>query len=122
MFITLIVVSRRDVPLLVIYSRKYLIGLLWILNNIFKVYNEVKVLDDFLFLAPTSSSCSRSLNIFRSLCARIRVPLAERKTEGPVTCITFLGIEIDSDKMVARLVIDKLKAYSSDISQLLQQR
>ena len=97
-------------------------SLLWILNNFFQVYNVVKVLDDFLFLAPTSSSCSRSHNIFRSLCARIGVPLAEHKTEGPVTCIPFLGIEIDSGKMVARLAIDKLKVCSSDISQLLHQQ
>lgn len=36
------------------------------------------------------------------------VPLAPKKTEGPVTVITFLGIEIDSGLMECRLPEDKL--------------
>lgn len=36
------------------------------------------------------------------------VPLALEKTEGLVTAITFLGIEIDSEQMECRLPGDKL--------------
>ncbi|XP_072171996.1 uncharacterized protein [Diadema setosum] len=38
---------------------------------------------------------------FQATCERLGVPIAQEKTEGPVTTITFLGLEIDS-------VIDQL--------------
>ena len=42
------------------------------------------------------------------LCAELGVPLAEGKTVGPSTVITFLGIELDFIKFEARLPQDKL--------------
>ena len=42
-----------------------------------------------------------------ALCRQLGAPLKEEKIEGPTTCITFLGIELDSTSMVARLPDDR---------------
>lgn len=39
---------------------------------------------------------------------KFSVPLSEEKTVGPVTCLSFLGIEIDTVEQVFRLPQDKL--------------
>ena len=42
-----------------------------------------------------------------ALCKQLGTPLKEEKIEGPTTCITFLGTELDSTSMVARLPADR---------------
>lgn len=46
---------------------------------------------------------------FRKLCSQLEVPLAEDKTVGPVTLMTFLGFEIDTVLMFVKLHRDKLQ-------------
>ena len=41
-------------------------------------------------------------------CRELGVPLATHKSVGPTTCLTFLGIEIDTLAMELRLPRDKL--------------
>ena len=94
-------------------------SLLWIMKSIHKIDNIVKVLDDFLFLSETYEACLRSLNLFKEICNYIGVPLAEHKTVGPIRCLEFLGIELDTTLMEARLPKEKLKLYSTEISSLL---
>ena len=54
-------------------------------------------LDDYIVLGPPASSqCQADLQTLESVCGELRVPLASHKSEGPTTCLTFLGIEIDS--------------------------
>jgi len=45
---------------------------------------------------------------FTNMCEDLNVPIALDKTEGPAQRITFLGIEIDSVKMVCQLSNEKL--------------
>lgn len=93
--------------------------LIWILEHHFKIVHVVKVLDDFLFIAPSFKECQKSLNFFLCLCKTIGVPIAYHKTVGPSTCLSFLGIELDSVNMVARLPVDKLTEYKNTIQNLL---
>ena len=59
-------------------------------------------LDDFLFVgAPSLQTALR-------VCQELGVPVAAHKTEGPSTCLTFLGIQIDSVAMQLSLAPDKL--------------
>ena len=83
----------------------------WILANKFCLTSTVKVLDDFLFVQPTKQRTLRDLNTFTKLCAQLNIPLAPHKTEGPATTLTFLGIELDTVAMQARLPSDKLTSY-----------
>jgi len=66
------------------------------------------VLDDFIFISSSESSCRLGLKRFQDLCHHLGVPLAEEKTVGPSQTLTFLGIELDTLEMEARLPDDKL--------------
>ncbi|XP_040289238.1 uncharacterized protein LOC121002007 isoform X1 [Bufo bufo] len=69
----------------------------------------IHYLDDFLYVAPGGMGvCQALLSAFLSLMERFGVPISAEKTEGPVTRLSFLGIEIDSVAMVFRLPQDKL--------------
>ena len=43
-----------------------------------------------------------------SIAKELGLPIEEKKTEGPSTCITFLGIELDTVAMEMRLPQNKL--------------
>ena len=47
------------------------------------------------------------------------VPIAYEKTEGPTTKICFLGLEIDSEEMVVRIPMPKIKEITQKIEGLL---
>ncbi|XP_069816798.1 uncharacterized protein [Dendropsophus ebraccatus] len=69
----------------------------------------IHYLDDFLFVAPANSGlCRFLLDTFRFMMDRFGVPVSAEKTEGPLTTLSFLGIEIDTMEMVFRLPPDKL--------------
>lgn len=71
-------------------------------------------LDDFLFVGPAGSGhCLRLLTVFQDTCRLFAVPLSADKTKGPVTVLSFLGIEIDTVAMVFRLPSDKLSRLLS---------
>ena len=67
-------------------------------------------LDDFILLgAPNTTQCQDSLDTLDRECLRLGVPLAPHKRDGPTTCLTFLGIEIDTVHLLLRLPQDKLQ-------------
>ena len=67
-------------------------------------------LDDFLFIQETSAACQRVLEKFKSMCRQLGVPLAEEKTEGPSTRLTYLGLEIDTVAQVVKIPHEKVSA------------
>ena len=69
--------------------------------------------DDFLLLgAPESEECEQALRMALDLCKRLGIPNAVHKTEGPATVIVFLGIELDTVRMEARLPEESRRACS----------
>ena len=67
-------------------------------------------LDDFLFMGATGTKrCHESLQLARETCARLGVPLAYNKLEGPATELAFLGIVLDTIKLELRLPDEKLQ-------------
>ena len=73
------------------------------------INRQLHYLDDFLFLgSPSGQECAASLQTALQVCQRLGVPVAAHKTEGPSTCLTFLGIQIDSVAMQLSLAPDKL--------------
>ena len=86
----------------------YADGLEWILRSR-GITSMLHYLDDFLVLgAPRSDDCGRALEVVKSSCDELGVPLAEDKVVGPVPVIQFLGFILDSEKMEVRLPEDKL--------------
>lgn len=91
-------------------------------------------LDDFLFGGRANdNACIEAMNIFDSVCQDLGVPVADEKTEGPVTCLVFLGLEIDTLEQVVRIprvkveeitlvlkdLLDKTKVQLKDLQSLL---
>ena len=69
----------------------------------------MQYLDDFLILGPpNTTACQANLSTLLTLFEELGLPVAPAKLEGPATCITFLGIEIDTMAMEIRLPADKV--------------
>ena len=70
-------------------------------------------LDDFLFAgADKISNCSKLMNTFTEVCSQLGVPIADDKTEGPPTRITYLGLLIDTEKMLIQIPDEKVQELS----------
>lgn len=76
-------------------------------------------LDDFIFAAKDIEGCKLLMSSFQNTCRDFGIPLAEEKTVGPKKSLVFLGIEIDTEKMVISIPEDKTIALKHSISQIL---
>lgn len=56
-----------------------------------------------------TNECRELSETFTDLCGRLNVPLAEEKSLGPVTCMEFLGLEIDSLNRCIRIPHTKIQ-------------
>ncbi len=64
--------------------------------------------DDYITIgAPGSQECTRNVSAMLAACAEANLPIEPEKNEGPATTITFLGLELDSQKMEVRLPENK---------------
>ena len=68
----------------------------------------IHYLDDFFMARAAKDKCASDMAIMVSVCDELGVPIASDKTVGPTNTITYLGIEIESNKMSIRLPEDKL--------------
>ena len=92
-------------------------ALLWIMERR-GVSWAIHYVDDFFTIGRSfSDECQRNMDIMHDTCIQAGLPLEPSKTQGPVCSITFLGIELDSMTMEARLPEDKL----SDTLEMLAQ-
>ena len=75
-------------------------------------------LDDFLLVGrPASIQCRVDLQRLLGVFCWLRIPVAMEKLEGPVTCLPFLGIELDSELMCLRLPLEKLAELRTLVAQ-----
>ena len=73
----------------------------------------VHYLDDWLFISPQDIKfCRHVLAKFFALCSFLGIPVADEKTVLPCTCLTFLGLQIDTVKQEVQVPRDKLAACS----------
>ena len=80
----------------------------WILTHNWDVDDLLHYLDDYFTLGPAGSDvCARRLEAIDTAAQYIGIPLSPEKCEGPSTCLIFLGIELDSIAMTARLPREK---------------
>ena len=71
-------------------------------------------LDDFITAgAPECEECSQNLSILTDTCDILCLPMVTDKQEGPTTCIIFLRIELDTEKLELRLLHHKLLQLKS---------
>ena len=71
-------------------------------------------LDDFVTVgAPHSQECEQRNKTKLATCEQLGFPVALAKCEGPTTCLSFLGIEVDTASMQLRLPTDKLERINN---------
>jgi hypothetical protein len=79
-------------------------------------HEVIHYVDDFLFvLSPIGGKivADALLRAALDLCAKLGVPMADEKVEGPTTCLTFLGIQLDTNTLEARLPKDRIDQIHS---------
>ena len=91
----------------------------WILRIHIATPDLIHYLDDFLTVAASHLPlASTRRDLILRLFEYLGVPLATDKLEGPCTCLTFLGITLDTERMEARLPTDKLAELRLLLTQL----
>lgn len=74
-----------------------------------RILHQLHHLDDFLFLAPhNATNKCHPLSLALTTLEELRILVATHKTEGLSTCITFLGIIIDTQTFELQLPEYKL--------------
>ena len=82
------------------------------------IHHLFHYLDDFILVAPPNSpQCQLNLSTLLQACRELGVPIASQKTDGPATCLVFLGIEVDSMAGELRLPHDKLQRLQTLLHQ-----
>ena len=75
-------------------------------------------LDDFIMIGPPDSEdCAGYMQKFNEICSKLGAPVAEEKTVGPVTCLTFLGIEVDLEQLELYLPEEKVQRVKQAVEQ-----
>ena len=94
----------------------------WILQSNYHISHVLHYLNDFLTAGPANSTtCSKNLNIMLALCDKINALIKLSKVEGPTTCLTFLGIQINTTTMEASTTSERKESLLNEL-QLLHSR
>ena len=72
-------------------------------------------LDDFVFVEADWASAQQAKGELCALFRTLGLPLEPSKLEGPDTCLTFLGIEVDTVRLQLRLPSDKLERLEEEL-------
>ena len=83
----------------------------------------IHYLDDFLFAGPPDSAeCERTLNGAELLCDYLGIETKRAKRTLPSSCITFLGVELDTVARTARVPPAKLSLLMQELSAFRKRR
>ena len=81
----------------------------WIIQTKLNIPKVIHILGDFLLAtSPPRLKCMITLCQNLHLFTDLNIPIAPGKTFPACTCLEFMGILLDSNKMEARLLVDKL--------------
>ncbi|CAG2245618.1 TMC [Mytilus edulis] len=92
------------------------------LKNNYKVNSILHLLDDFLTIDPPDADGERTMAIMMMIFKKLNIPIAKHKTIGPVKCLEYLGIILDSEKMEARLPLNKVDRICEFIKKLCRKK
>lgn len=80
----------------------------WIATNNYGIKHILHLLDDFITFERPEEDGETNMKLLFHIFNSLNIPMALNKTEGPTTCLEYLGIILDSEAMEARLPGDKL--------------
>ena len=86
----------------------------WILSTK-GITHSLHYLDDFIMVTDSIGKAHFQKDTFTSAFDSLGVPLEYFMLEGPSTCLTFLGIKVDTEALQLRLLKDKLSRLKSDV-------
>ena len=90
----------------------------WIIQTKLNIPKVIHILDDFFFAtSPPRSKCMTALCQILHLFTDLNIPIAPGKTFPACTCLEFMGILLDSNKMEAPLPVDKLTRSKEALGQ-----
>ena len=82
----------------------------WIITNTTHVTNIVHYLDDYLLVSSDNTQlATKELTQVKNVFAKLHIPIAEDKLVGPVTKLTYLGIDIDTTNLTISLPEQKMR-------------
>ena len=94
----------------------------WIAQNNYDIQDVLHLLDDFLVVTPKHAKASATKVTFLDLFQSLGVPTAPHKTDGPTTCLEYLGVILDSALMQARLPANKVERIQQILLQFASKR
>ena len=95
----------------------------WAVSEYTKSKNIDHYLDDYFFAGKAKTSdCSNLITAFEYLCHDMKIPINEEKSEGPVTTLIYLGLEIDSVLMEIRVPEEKIKKAKAQIIEAISKK
>ena len=94
----------------------------WIAKNKFHIDNILHLLDDFLTIDPPEFMAERTMALLLMLFKTLNIPIAAHKTEGPTTCLEYLGIILDSKLSEARLPTNKVDRINGILKSFLDKK
>ena len=97
-------------------------ALKWIAKSKLAISGVLHLLDDFLLIDKTFSACEQNLSKFLTMCDNLGVPMAPEKTISPSSVLCLVGRELDTDKMEARLLEEKLRKCVTLIYEFLKRK
>ncbi|XP_033730724.1 uncharacterized protein LOC117320169 [Pecten maximus] len=103
-FYTRLVFGSRSSPKIFDHLSR---AICWIAENNYNIKNVLHLLDDFLIVTKPEEQADIIMKQFLEIFHTLDIPLAAHKTVGPTTGLEYLGIYLDSDKMEARLPVEK---------------
>ena len=90
-------------------------ALQWILA-VKGVTRSLHYLDDYIIVSNSIDKALVQRDVLTSTFESLGVPLEYSKLEGPSSCLTFLGIEVNTESLQLRLPSDKLSRLKSEFS------
>ena len=84
--------------------------------------NLLHYLDDFICAAASMPAVEEMKQVLVDTWEELGIPLEPSKLEGPATCMTFLGIEVDTVALQLRLPMEKLSHLKAILQSTLGKR
>ena len=109
--------STSACPLVYASHHHYLIKWWTCLNLSLNINHVLHYLDDFFFVEPDNSTYRASMTRVKDKAHQLGVLVEPSKETSLTTTITFLGIKLDSEALVARLPPEKLRDLMDEIPQ-----
>jgi hypothetical protein len=98
-------------------------ALQWIAHTKGGITHIVHVSDDFLILSGQNKNvCNQNLKTFLKICNTVGVSFKEEKNVNTQTTMAFLGIELDTIAMEARLPLDNVLKIKNSTSEMRVRR